>query len=240
MRKNRFEMEGIPALLWGDHTERLFIAVHGNLSSKDDTVIELFAREAAQNGFQTLSFDLPEHGERRAQPGRCTVQHCMADLARVLEFARLHSNQINLFACSMGAYFSLLSFRDVSFERALFLSPILNMERLIRGMMAANGVSEERLKNAKDIPVPNGPPLSWEYFEYVCLHPVDRWQTPTSILYGSNDNLTDRTTVENFIARFGCQLQIMQGGEHFFHTPDQLRVFREWVSSTLKPSLPPG
>ena len=49
--------------LWGEPSDRLFIAVHGNMSSKDDDAIVIFAEEATDKGYQVLSFDLPEHGE---------------------------------------------------------------------------------------------------------------------------------------------------------------------------------
>ena len=233
MKKTCIAIDGIPAVLWGDPAERLFIAVHGNLSNKEDTVIDLFAREAVEKGCQVLSFDLPEHGGRRGSAYACTVQHGMADLTTVLRFARQKTQRLSLFGCSMGAYFSLLAFREVPFEQAFFLSPIVNMERLIRGMMVANNVSEERLKIEKEIPIANGPPLSWDYFEYVCSHPVDRWPIPTSILYGSNDDLTDRVTLQCFVDQFHCQLEVLQGGEHYFHTPEQLSAFRGWVRGGL-------
>lgn len=55
----------IPAILWGKNTGNLFLAVHGNMSNKEDDVIVVFAEEAIKKGYQVLSFDLPEHGERQ-------------------------------------------------------------------------------------------------------------------------------------------------------------------------------
>ena len=43
--------------------------------------------------------------------------------------------EINVFACSMGAYFSLLAYQNDVLEKALFLSPVVNMERIIENMM---------------------------------------------------------------------------------------------------------
>lgn len=40
------KIEGIPAILWGEPSDKLFIAIHGNMSSKDDDVIVIFAEEA--------------------------------------------------------------------------------------------------------------------------------------------------------------------------------------------------
>jgi hypothetical protein len=41
MDKKHLSIDGIPSLLWGEPTGKLFIAVHGDLSSKEDPVIAL-------------------------------------------------------------------------------------------------------------------------------------------------------------------------------------------------------
>ena len=77
-------------------------------------------------------------------------------------------------------------------------------------------------------------PLSWEYLRYVRTHPARRWRTPTAILYGARDHLTDRETVEAFFAaRNGCRLTVEETGEHWFHTPEQLAVVDRWQRACL-------
>lgn len=49
----------------GEIRGKIFIAVHGNMSNKEDAVIQILAEEADRKGYQVLSFDLPEHGEER-------------------------------------------------------------------------------------------------------------------------------------------------------------------------------
>ncbi len=46
MLKDNFNISNIPAVLWGDKSERVFIAVHGNISNKEDAVIQILAEEA--------------------------------------------------------------------------------------------------------------------------------------------------------------------------------------------------
>lgn len=48
MLKNNFNISNIPAVLRGDRSEKVFIAVHGNMSNKEDTVIQKLAEEANQ------------------------------------------------------------------------------------------------------------------------------------------------------------------------------------------------
>ena len=73
-------------------------------------------------------------------------ENCAGDLTAVYEYAKLLAPDIHLFACSMGAYFSLLAYHDREIKQSLFLSPVVNMERIIRNMMEGFQVSEERLK----------------------------------------------------------------------------------------------
>lgn len=62
MEKETLYIDGIPAILWGTASEKIYIHVHGKMSKKE--YAEQFAIIADNKGYQTLSFDLPEHGER--------------------------------------------------------------------------------------------------------------------------------------------------------------------------------
>ena len=160
MIKNNLTIEGIPAILWGEPSDILFIAVHGNMSSKDDDAIVIFAEEATNKGYQILSFDLPEHGDRKGEDYACKVQNCVSELTVIMGYAQAISSDISLFACSMGSYFSLLAYRDLPLKQCLFLSPVLNMERIINNMMVWFDISEDRLKAEKVIETPIGQTLS--------------------------------------------------------------------------------
>ena len=135
---------------------------------------------------------------------------------------------IILVANSIGAYFSLLSLADMSIEKAYFISPIVNMERLILDMLEWAGVTEDEIKEKGVIATDFGEDLSWEYLTWVRSHPVS-WHIPTEILYGSEDNLQSMDTVKAFAAGCGAGLTVMEHGEHWFHTEEQLRFLREWL-----------
>ena len=131
-------------------------------------------------------------------------------------------------ANSIGAYFSLLSLADMPIEKAYFISPIVNMEKLIMDMMHWAGVTEDELQEKGIIATEFGEALSWEYLAWARSHPVS-WHIPTEILYGSEDNLQSMETVKNFAAGCGAGLTIMEQGEHWFHTEEQLQFLREWL-----------
>ncbi|MFB0921751.1 MAG: alpha/beta hydrolase [Oscillospiraceae bacterium] len=233
MLKQKFSIEGIPSVLWGETSGKLFIAVHGNMSHKEDEVVAIFAEEAVARGYQVLSFDLPEHGDRKSEFYACSVQNCVRDLGIIMNYAKGISDDISLFACSMGAYFSLLSYRDFPLRQSLFLSPVLSMQRVIENMMKAFNVSEDRLKAEKEIPTPIGPTLFWDYYSYVKANPIEKWENPTAILYGSEDNLSELDVVVGFSEKFNSSLTILEHGEHYLHTKEQLQFLRDWLRKQL-------
>jgi Predicted hydrolases or acyltransferases (alpha/beta hydrolase superfamily) len=96
-----------------------------------------------------------------------------------------------------------------SIALAYFISPIVDMERI------------------------EGVTLNEEYQRYIRQHPI-RWRVPTHILYGENDNLTSFGTISDFASRTGATLTVMPGGEHWFHTSEQMAFLDEWIMSKNK------
>ena len=234
MIKQKLHIENIPAILWGESSSHLFIVIHGNQSNKEDDAIAAFAECAVSKGYQALSFDLPDHGERKAENVPCKVQNAVQDLKTIMRFANEMTKSISFFACSMGAYFSLLAYNDIALQQALFLAPLVDMERMIHNMMTWFNVSEERLKAEQEITTPIGQTLYWDYYCYVREHPIAKWNVTTAILYGAEDETVEFDTVEAFAKRFHADLQSMEQGEHYFHTEEQLSFFRQWCERSIK------
>jgi len=65
MKIKIIKINDIPSIIWGEKSNKVFIAVHGNMSNKEDEVIKILAENVVSKGYQLLSFDLPEHGERK-------------------------------------------------------------------------------------------------------------------------------------------------------------------------------
>ena len=138
-------------------------------------------------------------------------------------------SSVILIANSIGACLSMHGLQGKPVEKAYFISPIVDMEKLITDMMGWANVTEEELREKKEIPTPFGETLSWAYLTYVREHPV-RWEIPTHILYGSADDLTARETVSAFAAQEGRTLTVLDGGEHWFHTEEQMAFLDNWIS----------
>ena len=230
MIKNEITINNIPSIIWGEESSKVFIAVHGNMSNKEDEVIKLLAEEVTDKGYQVLSFDLPEHGERKDNTEYlCKVQNCVEDLTKIMVYAKANFKEINLWACSMGAYFSLLAYKDVEIKKCLFLSPVVNMKIIIENMMKWNNTSEADLKEKQEIKTKFGPTLYLDYYEYVKNNPITDWNKKTCILYGSKDDMQDENIIKDFANQFNCELTILESGEHYFHTKEQLDFYIAWL-----------
>ena len=142
--------------------------------------------------------------------------------------------EIVLIANSIGAYFSMNAGIGAMLREAYFISPIVDMERLIGDMMGWSHVTEAELQAKGVIQTEFGEELSWDYLRYVRSHPIE-WDVPTHILYGENDALTSPETVRRFAARHGADLTVMRGGEHWFRTEKQMRVVDDWIRGSAAP-----
>ena len=235
MKTEKIKIYNIPSILWGEKSTKVFIAVHGNMSNKEDEVIKILAEKVVSKGYQVLSFDLPEHGERKEDNNYlCKVQNCINDLKHVIEYAKENYEEINLWACSMGVYFSLLAYKDENIKQCLFLSPVVNMKTIIDNMMKWSNVTEEVLKEKQEIKTEFGPTLYWDYYKYVIENPITSWDKKTYILYGNKDNMQDESIIKTFSSKHNCELTILENGEHYFHTEEQLEFYMDWLNGVIK------
>ena len=224
MKTKRFQIDTIPAVLYGENTDQGYLFLHGQMGCKEEG--EAFAKVACPKGYQVLSIDLPGHGERKDRGEELLPWTAVSDIQMALDWAGHRWSDISLRANSIGAYFAMLAFDAPS--RVLLTSPILDMEGLILNMMDWAGVTEEQLRQQGEIGTSSGQTLSWKYLCWVREHPVYHWTCPIRILYGRWDNMTPRQTVDEFVRRYGARLTVMEGGEHWFHTPEQLDVLQKW------------
>ena len=145
-----------------------------------------------------------------------------------VERLKAEYNSIILIANSIGAFFSMNAEIDSLIEKAYFISPIVDMEKLITDMMAWANVTEDELKQQGVIRTELGENLSWDYLCYVRDHPI-RWNCPTAILYGSRDNMTSYDTIKSFAEKHHADLTVMENGEHWFHTEEQMKFWDNWI-----------
>ena len=198
--------------------KHLVVYVHGKGGSagEADHYAPLFP------GCEVVGFDY------RAQ----TPWEARDEFPRFFEPLRSSCDSLTLIANSIGAFFSMSALNSKHVDRALFISPVVDMERLIADMMARANVSEDELRARKEIPVGFGETLSWDWLCDVRWHPL-QLTIPTDILYGERDCLTSLETITAFAVRTGAHLTVMPRGEHWFHTPEQMAFLDQWIRESF-------
>ena len=141
-------------------------------------------------------------------------------------------NEILLIGNSIGAYFSMISLSEKQIKKAMFISPIVDMENVILNMMKWENVSEEELEAKKIINTSFGESLLWEYLSYVRKNSII-WDIPTSILYGEKDDITSLKAMNNFANKINADLTILENGEHWFHTEEQISFLDSWFEKSI-------
>ena len=230
MKQQSLQIAGIPALLCGEESSKVYLYIHGKMGCKEEALP--FAELACPAGYQVLAIDLPEHGQRKGSAEKFLPWFALRDIRLVYQYSVLHWKQVSLRATSIGAWFAMLALEEKPIRNALFVSPVVDMEGLITNMMQYAHVTEQQLRRAGEIPTNLGETLSWPYLCWVREHPLN-WHGRTQVLYGDQDALTSRTMIERFRRECGAHLTIMEGGEHWFHTPVQMAVLKTWEEANL-------
>lgn len=194
------------------HTAVLYIHGKNGSASESEHYKPLFL-ECEVIGFDYQTFSPWETG---------------AEIRSVVEKLKSEYDSIILIANSIGAFFSMNAGIDSIIKKAYFISPIVDMERLITDMMDWANVTEDKLKEKGMIHTSLGEDLSWDYLCYVREHPV-KWSVPTAILYGKNDALTSYETISAFAKKHNAKLTVMENGEHWFHTEEQMQFLDNWI-----------
>ena len=223
----------IPAVLYGKPAPNIWLFVHGQGGNKTEAAA--FAALAAPTGWQVLGIDLPEHGDRTGETD-FTPWQVVPELRCALAELRGRWDRVGLFGSSLVAWFGLLAYPDETIRQCLFLSPVVDMRRLIENMLRWSNLSQQRLAAEGELVTAAGQTLYWDDYCFIKAHPVTRWEPQTEILYGENDGLCERAVLDAFVQRFDCRLQVVKQGEHWFHTPEQLAVYRNWLEKRIEPA----
>lgn len=91
----------------------------------------------------------------------------------------------------------------------------------------------ENMVTKKEIPTPMGEALNWDYWMYSKENPTDEWMFESYILYPSEDRLTSRKTVDNFVNRNKIKLTVLEGAEHYFTETKHLEQLQLWMEINI-------
>ena len=84
MKTQQFMIGQIPAVLYGEHTERLWLFLHGQMGQA-----ESFAKIVCPKGAQVLSMDLPGHGTCQGRNEELNPWTVVPEPLAVMDWARV-------------------------------------------------------------------------------------------------------------------------------------------------------
>lgn len=203
----------------GDHLEKAMLYIHG----KGGSYLEAEQFKKNCPNYDIIGIDYNDYFPWMVQN----------QIASAYDEVQQRYDSISVIGSSIGAYFAMHTLQNCELEQALFISPILDMERLILDMMGWANVSEKELREKGEIPTDFGETLSWKYLCFVRDHPII-WNIPTEILYAGKDHLTSRHTVDQFIKSHDANLTVMENGEHWFHTDEQIAFLDHWMKKVVQ------
>lgn len=70
-------------------------------------------------------------------------------------------DEVYLIANSLGAYLGMISLTGKEIKQALLISPVLDMEKLILGVMENNEITTDQLEEEQEITMSTGERILW-------------------------------------------------------------------------------
>ena len=219
-----FNIGQTPCVLYGDkNSQKVVLYVHGLCGNKEEA--ERFARLAVLHGFCVLAFDLPEHGGR-SDAVKLVPWDVLPEIKKVYDYAA-QDRKVFLRTESIGTYFSLLALDGEKIEKCLFVSPLTDMVGMINGMLTGAKADLNRLEKEKNIVFGNQI-ISWDYYVYAKNHKVGGLAKDTLIVYSSPDYVVGEQSIQKFVGDINATIAMMNGGEHYFHTPGQIAFLEKY------------
>ena len=139
------------------------------------------------------------------------------------QLARSQSTEVDLLAGSIGACFSLCDTPAGTFECAWPVSPLIDLEHYIRGMMAEYSVTDERLETETLIGAPRAV-LEWPCLRFVEEHPA-RLDIPSWAIRGDQDEVIPFSTLSRFVDAPGASSSRSRVASTSLASP---RILTQW------------
>lgn len=228
----KFMLNHIPAVLYGEPSDKVFLYVHGRDGNKEVAVS--FYQMIKEKGWQVLSIDLPKHGERLESVEKFNPWMIVPELSLMHSYACDRWETIGVCADGIGAYFSLRAFPQKTLDQAVFISPNVDMGRFIDDALAAGGLTPDQLKAEQRLDTKQGIHLSWDYYLYTHENLIKDWPHQTEIFIGEEDGIVNPVAIKEFAQRFGCGVTVFEDCVHSFHDDKQQYILEQWVKEKVK------
>lgn len=208
----------------------LVILMHGIFSSKDFTPMPAIAKELAQAGIASISFDFNGHGKSEGRLQDMTIAKEIADALAMWEYARSlpYVSGIGLLGHSQGGVIASMSAGIISSDSAKYGPAPYKLVLLAPGSVIKEACQGGRFFNATFDPTNppeavnciGGMKLGREYL--LSTQKLDIYGTakaytgPVRLIHGDEDNIVPMWCSEKFVQTYGdaSELIVVKGENH--------------------------
>lgn len=208
----------------------LVILMHGIFSSKDFTPMPAIAKELAQAGIASISFDFNGHGKSEGRLQDMTIAKEIADALAMWEYARSlpYVSGIGLLGHSQGGVIASMSAGIISSDSATYGPAPYKLVLLAPGSVIKEACQGGRFFNATFDPANppeavnciGGMKLGREYL--LSTQKLDIYGTakaytgPVRLIHGDEDNIVPMWCSEKFVQTYGdaSELIVVKGENH--------------------------
>jgi len=214
-------------------TEKLaVIVIHGFGGSKDGSSTTAAMTALPARGIAAFAFDLPAHGESKADGGMLRIGNCLNDLAAVEAHVcgLLPQAEVAYFASSFGAYIALiyLAARAHAGRRAFLRCAAVNMPGLFRRAILPEQYAQFKAQGffMLDMEVEGylrPLKITQGFLDDLDAHDVFKLCRPgmaqIAMVHGTADEIASVDDARRFATQFGAALTEIEGADHSFTVP---------------------
>ena len=208
------------------------LGIHGFGGSKNSGVLAALRKALADNGYATVTFDLPAHGDNRTdEPLR--LDQCVDAVADAVAYARTPGKPLSVFATSFGAYLTLVHIAEEkgTYDRVVLRAPAVYMDETFARLVSWNDHPEAEVWNMSHDDQPLW--VDRTFAEALRTHRPEDMQfgiDRIEVLQGTLDDVVDWHKNADFFARhFGdkCRIHYLEGLGHAARTPRDVQAIVE-------------
>ena len=217
---------------------------HGFSGNKESPPALALAEVLPSLGIGTCSYDFPAQGDSKADGIMLRIENCINDLGSVEAYIRRKAPEAEIayFSTSFGAYINLIYFGRQQYKgkKAILLSAAINMPDLLFNRTSKEEFEELKTQGSCVMNHNYTQPmkLSLGLYQDLATHDVFEIYKPGKaqihMVHGDEDDLVPLEKAKEFANRFGADLTVIPGANHYFKNSDKMEMVIKIAEAFLK------
>lgn len=216
--------------IWNcENPEQIIIACHGFAGDKESSAIALLAEKLSKRNIVTLAFDLPGHGTSEVDGKYLTIENCLNDFNKVIEFVnnKYPNIKINLFGTSFGGYLILLLKNKIkNLSKVILRCPAIKMDEILLNEIIREPFENYQSKGYTVVGYERELKMDFKFYEQLLenksLEIYNNNFDNMLIIHGNQDTTAPLQDTMEFSKKYDIKIEIVDGADHRFKKPGEL------------------